>query len=147
MFMVTQTKSANSITLSSTNQVQYLVFIDSNVSDYSYLAAGVIPGAEVIILEPNQDGIKQITKALNSYSYSYPISLHIVSHGAPGCLYLGNTQLSLDTLAEYKEELKNLVLQLPSPDRRGAGGEVTNLRLQTSQQEMLEKNLSTNYTT
>ncbi len=81
-----------------------IVFIDSNVPDLAYLAKGVIPGTEVIILEPERDGIKQITQALNSYSY--PVSLHIVSHGSPGCLYLGNSELSLDTLDNYKQDLK-----------------------------------------
>ena len=114
ILMVTQTKSANSAILSNTNQLQHLVFIDSQVSDYSYLATGVIPGAEVIVLEPERDGIKQITKALNSYSFSYPVSLHIVSHGSPGCLYLGNSELSLDTLDNYKQDLKTWFP--PSPD-------------------------------
>ena len=119
--MVTQTKLANSITLSNTNQVQHLVFIDSQVSDYAYLASGVIPGTEVIILEPNQNGIKQITKALNSDSYSYPVSLHIVSHGSPGCLYLGNSQLSLDTLDKYKQDLKTWFSYSPLLQGEGQG--------------------------
>ena len=126
--MATQTKSANSVSLSHTNQVQHLVFIDSNVSDYAYLAAGVIPGAEVIILEPNQDGIKQITQALNFYSY--PVSLHIVSHGSPGCLYLGNSELSLDTLAEYTEELRSWFGDARSQEFRSSG--VQNLELETT---------------
>ncbi|MDJ0633337.1 MAG: SdrD B-like domain-containing protein, partial [Xenococcaceae cyanobacterium MO_188.B29] len=117
--MATQTKSANSVSLSHTNQVQHLVFIDSNVSDYAYLAAGVIPGAEVIILEPNQDGIKQITQALNFYSY--PVSLHIVSHGSPGCLYLGNSELSLDTLDNYKQDLKTWFSNPPLLGGEGQG--------------------------
>ncbi len=47
--------------------------------------------------------IEQITKVLEQNSYS---TVHIVSHGSPGCLYLGNTQLSLDTLTKYQNELK-----------------------------------------
>ena len=69
--MITQTKSANSANLSSIDRLQHLVFIDSNVTDYSYLATGAMSGAEVIILDPDRDVIKQITEALNSYSYSY----------------------------------------------------------------------------
>ena len=101
--MVTTTEWANYDAVSNSKQIQHLVVIDSKVCDYSDLARGVIPGAKVIILEPDQDGVKQITQALNGDCY--PISLHIVSHGSPGCLYLGNTQLSLDTLDEYTEEL------------------------------------------
>lgn len=102
--MFNSAKLANYDFLKHVNRTQHLVFIDSNVTDYSYLATRVLPGVKVIILDPNQDGIKQITKALNLYSS--PLSIHIVSHGSPGCIYLGNTQLSLDTLNEYREELK-----------------------------------------
>ena len=34
-------------------------------------------------------------------------SIHIVSHGSPGCLYLGNSQLSLDTLNSYQTQLES----------------------------------------
>ncbi|MGB7712286.1 MAG: putative Ig domain-containing protein, partial [Microcoleus sp.] len=33
-------------------------------------------------------------------------AIHILSHGAPGILYLGNTQLSLDTLSLYANQLQ-----------------------------------------
>ena len=98
-----------------------LVFIDSHVPDHAYLAQGVIPDTEVLILKPDQDSIKQITKALKYYSYSYPLSLHIVSHGLPGCLSLGNTQLSLDTLNEYTEDLKTWFSNSPLLIGEGQG--------------------------
>ena len=50
------------------------------------------------------DGIKQITKTLEQYPHLS--SLHIVAHGKPGCLYLGKSQLSLDTLESYTQDLK-----------------------------------------
>jgi uncharacterized delta-60 repeat protein len=34
-------------------------------------------------------------------------TLHIISHGAPGCLFLGNTQLNLETLERYTTQLKS----------------------------------------
>ncbi|MDJ0648045.1 MAG: DUF4347 domain-containing protein, partial [Xenococcaceae cyanobacterium MO_188.B19] len=105
--MATLTQFVNYDALSNINHIRHLVFIDSNISNYSDLAQGVIPGTKVIILEPNQDGIKQITQAFNSYNYPYSVTVHIVSHGSPGCLYLGNTKLSLDTLDKYTEELQS----------------------------------------
>ncbi|MGL5940608.1 MAG: DUF4347 domain-containing protein, partial [Waterburya sp.] len=81
-----------------------IVFIDSQVKDYQLLAAGVIPGIKIVILQSNADGIKQITAALNQETNF--TSIHLVSHGSPGCLYLGNTQLNLDTLNAYQKELK-----------------------------------------
>lgn len=81
-----------------------IVFIDSKVDDYQILARGVIPGTEVFILDADRDGIAQISQVLNQKPRLSTV--HLVSHGSPGCLYLGNTQLSLDTLDKYQEELK-----------------------------------------
>jgi VCBS repeat-containing protein len=81
-----------------------VVFIDSTVDDYQTLVNGVIPGARVVLLNPTRDGVEQITETLKErISLS---SVHIVSHGSPGCLYLGNTQLSLDTLDYYADRLQ-----------------------------------------
>uniref|UniRef100_UPI0012E03D0B DUF4347 domain-containing protein n=1 Tax=Myxosarcina sp. GI1 TaxID=1541065 RepID=UPI0012E03D0B len=81
-----------------------LVFIDSQVENYQALAAGLVPEAEVIILSEKRDGIVQISEALSQRQQIAEV--HLVSHGSPGCLYLGNTQLSLDTLDKYREDLK-----------------------------------------
>ncbi len=80
-----------------------VVFIDSNVDDYQNLVKGVIPQAEVIVLDTTEDGVTQITSALLGRTDISEI--HIVSHGAPGCLYLGNTNLSLSSLEYYASQL------------------------------------------
>jgi Ca2+-binding RTX toxin-like protein len=80
-----------------------LVLIDTSVENYQSLVEGVIPGVEVIILDPTQDGIEQITAAVIRHGAT---ALHLVSHGSPGCLYLGSTQLSLDTLDRYLPQLQ-----------------------------------------
>jgi hypothetical protein len=41
-----------------------IVFIDSTVEDYQTLVNGVIPETEVIVLDPNQDGVLAIAQAL-----------------------------------------------------------------------------------
>ncbi len=82
---------------------QQILFLDSQVANYQTLAKGVKSGIKVVVLQPNHDGIKQITAVLNQKPYSI---IHIVSHGSPGCLYLGNTQLSLDTISSYQKYLK-----------------------------------------
>ena len=84
--------------------VKQLLFIDSQVENYQFLAFEVIPGVEVTILQKDRDGIAQISEVLQSQSQA--INVHIVSHGSPGCLYLGNSQLSLDTLDSYTRDLK-----------------------------------------
>jgi Domain of unknown function (DUF4347) len=54
-----------------------LVIIDSTVADYQSLIAGLVPGAEAIVLERDRDGVEQITEALANYSDLK--SVHIVS--------------------------------------------------------------------
>ncbi len=84
-----------------------IVFIDSGVDDYQSLVNGAVPEAEVIVLDSAQDGVEQITKVLQGRTEI--TAIHLVSHGSPGCLYLGNSQLSLDTLNHYTAQLKTWI--------------------------------------
>jgi hypothetical protein len=80
-----------------------LIFIDAAVPDYASLAAGVV-GAEVVVLHPHEDGIAQISLALAQRSQIS--SIHIVAHGCPGSVRLGNAKLSLQTLTQYQSQLR-----------------------------------------
>ncbi|MEG4166616.1 MULTISPECIES: ELWxxDGT repeat protein, partial [unclassified Microcoleus] len=80
-----------------------IIFVDSSVQDYQSLIQG-IDSAQIVILNKNLSGITQITNALANQKDIEAI--HILSHGAPGILYLGNTQLSLDTLNLYAHQLQ-----------------------------------------
>ena len=82
-----------------------VVFIDASVSDYQTLQTGVIAGVETVILSPNQNGIEEITDFLQQHPQITII--HIVSHGSPGCLYLGNSQLNLDNISKYADLLQH----------------------------------------
>ena len=86
------------------NKVATVVFIDAGVENYQQLVNGVIPAAEVFVLDAVADGIEQIGQVLQQRQDIDAV--HIVSHGAPGCLYLGNTQLSLDTFNRYATQLQ-----------------------------------------
>ncbi|MBW4471867.1 MAG: DUF4347 domain-containing protein [Stenomitos rutilans HA7619-LM2] len=81
-----------------------LVFIDAAIADYSALALGVLPGAEVAMLDPRLDGVEQITTVLKEYVNLS--SIQIISHGAPGSVQLGNTYLSTETLVDYSLQLQ-----------------------------------------
>ncbi|MEH2252486.1 DUF4347 domain-containing protein, partial [Nostoc sp.] len=85
------------------NSVSMLVVIDPRVEDYPMLAGGVHEGANVLILDLHRDGVEQITEMLVDHPAS---ALHIVCHGSPGCLALGNTYLNLETLNYYSRELQ-----------------------------------------
>jgi hypothetical protein len=82
-----------------------VVFIDASVSDYQTLQIGVIAGVETVILSPNQNGIEEITDFLQQHPQI--TTIHIVSHGSPGCLYLGNSQLNLENISKYADLLQH----------------------------------------
>ncbi|WP_448268342.1 putative Ig domain-containing protein [Nostoc sp. DSM 114159] len=98
-------KISNSINIKSTLDLYptRLVFIDPQVDDYQSLVMGVLPDTSIVVLDANQDGIEQISRVLESHQGVN--SLHIVSHGAPGCIYLGNNQLNNETLNRYAAQL------------------------------------------
>ncbi len=85
-----------------------IIVIDSNVSHTEMLKTGAVDSAIVHELDGDRDGVVQITELLKSYSWiEQQVVLHIVSHGAPETLYLGNTELSLKTLHRYAQALQS----------------------------------------
>lgn len=99
------TELINSLTLpGAIKMFSKIIFIDAQVQDYQSLISGVIPEAIVVVLDATQDGIQQITQCLVRHPFS---EIHIISHGAPGCLFLGNRQLNLDTLNQYADQLSS----------------------------------------
>ena len=71
-----------------------IVFIDSQIPDYQALVAGTKPGVEVVVLDPNSDGIQQIANFLSRHPDPDLTSIDIVAHGAAGELLLGSTNLT-----------------------------------------------------
>lgn len=86
------------------NPATTIVFIDAGVENSQQLIEGVIPSAEVFVLDKTADGIEQISQVLQQRRNIDAV--HIISHGSPGCLYLGNSQLSLDTLKRYAPQVQ-----------------------------------------
>lgn len=81
-----------------------LVFIDGAVSDRLHLLGGTLLDAEAILLNSAWDGVQQIADALHGRMNIE--ALHIVSHGAPGCLYLGRTCLNAANFDRYAPQLQ-----------------------------------------
>ncbi|MEP1079506.1 tandem-95 repeat protein [Leptolyngbya sp. PL-A3] len=104
----------NGATPSDMQGLKNIVIIDSNVANYDELAADIHFPNEVHILDRDRDGIQQITELVRSHS-SY--ALHIIAHGSPGTLYLGNAELNLETCDRYASELESW---LPGLDDREA---------------------------
>ncbi|MFN7517921.1 MAG: DUF4347 domain-containing protein, partial [Dolichospermum sp.] len=69
-----------------------VVFIDSNVQDYQNLVDQVKPGTLLFLLNPNQNGIEQITQNLSGLTNID--SLQIISQGSEGSLSLGSIVLN-----------------------------------------------------
>src|SRR4028119_184722 len=88
-----------------------IAFIDTQVENYQSLIAGVKPGTEVVVLDGNQDAIDKITDILRARTNID--SIHIVSHGAPGSLQLGDGSLSLDDIECDRDSLQQWFWQLP----------------------------------
>ncbi|MEH1860615.1 MAG: Calx-beta domain-containing protein [Nostoc sp.] len=98
----TRNKSTIKLLEASTN----IVFIDPKVIDYQSLVSGIALGSEVVILDPNRDGLAQITEFLAKRESNSVQSIHIVSHGSVGSLQLGSINFSLSNLDSYKNQLQ-----------------------------------------
>ena len=85
-----------------------IVFIDPALDDYQTLAGGVLPGAEIVILDKNGNGAEQITAKLQTIAAAGETvdQVHIFSHGNSGSLQLGSATLNSDNLSEYESQLQ-----------------------------------------
>ncbi|BAU12161.1 hypothetical protein LEP3755_26900 [Leptolyngbya sp. NIES-3755] len=81
-----------------------LIVIDPTIPNYQELIAGLQPDSQVLILDPVQDAIAQITQTL--LGQSGISSLHLVSHGKSGGIQLGGTWLDRASLDRYRSEFQ-----------------------------------------
>jgi len=82
------------LTVASTGSA--IAFVDASLADADWLASRLKPGTEVVMLDPSQDGLTQITQALAGRSGVG--SVEIFSHGSAGTLHLGRNEITLDRL-------------------------------------------------
>src|SRR4028119_1447934 len=83
--------------------IREIAFIGSEIPEGQTLIAGIKKGIETAILDPNRDAIAQMGETLKGKKYS---AIHIICHGAPGHLQLGNTALNIETLPQYTFEIQ-----------------------------------------
>lgn len=81
-----------------------IAFIDSRIAGCENLVQQAAPEVRVIVLGLLAEGIKAITQTLNS---SYCQQVYLVGSGTPGSLYLGNNELSRNTLIQYESQLQS----------------------------------------
>jgi hypothetical protein len=80
-----------------------ILFVDQQVTDWQALVAGVKPGVDVVVLNPGQDGITQVTQALAGLSNVKAIEF--LTDGTPGAITLGSTTLDAATLTARASEI------------------------------------------
>lgn len=84
-----------------------VVIVDSSVPDYETLLQGIEGDFEVVVLEQGRDGVEQLAEALSNMKDVETV--HIISHGDEGRLYLGSAELTIESMAgDYADELQSL---------------------------------------
>ena len=79
----------------------HIIFVDSEVDNYQDLIAG--SQAEIILLDSDRNGIEQITETLAQSSNVSTVE--ILSHGQANSIDLGNSQLNVDNIEQYRTEI------------------------------------------
>ncbi|WP_448208305.1 DUF4347 domain-containing protein, partial [Azospirillum sp. sgz302134] len=80
-----------------------VVFVESNVPDLQTLVNDTRAGVEVVLLDASKDGLAQIAQWAETHS-GYD-SIHVVSHGAEGEVFLGTLTLDQTTAAARSADL------------------------------------------
>ena len=83
-----------------------ILFIDSRVTGYQTLIDSPTEPLEVFILGSESDGLLQIAAYL--LGRTGIATIHIVSHGSQGALYLGDTVLDNASIASYAGQLAEI---------------------------------------
>ncbi|MEL6109773.1 MAG: DUF4347 domain-containing protein [Planctomycetota bacterium] len=97
---------APTATPESVESSETLVFVDSAVPEIDSILSHLQvhhPSAEVFLLQPDRDGVDQITEVLQHRSHIETI--HVISHGRADGVQLGDVRLGSDNLAMYAGQL------------------------------------------
>ncbi len=89
-----------------TTPIREIAFIDTAITDWETLLAGLNDDIEVVILDSSTDGVLQIAERLrNANGLS---AIHIFSHGSSGELMLGAAVVNAGNLGEYNAALATI---------------------------------------
>ena len=88
-----------------------IAFIDPNIAGWKDLVQQVAPEIRVIVIDSLTNGVSAITHTLRS---SYCQEVHLICSGTPGCLYLGRSELSRNTLIQHESKLQQWFSHLDS---------------------------------
>ncbi|MGH8483098.1 MAG: DUF4347 domain-containing protein, partial [Pseudomonas sp.] len=85
---------------------QEVVFVDGQVANTGQLLDGLAGKAEVVLLDPNKDGLQQMADYLKGREGLDAI--HLLSHGADGTVQMGNVWLASSNLGEHRQALESI---------------------------------------
>lgn len=88
---------------STTSAPVEIVFVDMRVANYQAVVDAIGPGVQVVLIDPAQDGVRQMAQALEGRSDI--AAIHVVSHGADGVLLVGSEALHTGNLAQHAQDL------------------------------------------
>ena len=80
-----------------------IVFIDKSVENVGQIVSVIDPSWEIVMIDDNSSGLSQMASYLQGRTDVG--SIHVVSHGEAGTLYLGNDSLTNANLAEHQDQL------------------------------------------
>lgn len=83
--------------------VETVLIVDPSVANWQELVAGAKPGVDVVVLNPAEDAISQVTQALQGLAGVR--NLEFLTDGTPGSITLGGTTLNLATLTERSADI------------------------------------------
>jgi hypothetical protein len=86
-----------------TSTIHTIAFVDAHVADATTLMAN-IHADMTVLLDPNRDGVEQITASLSHYQNL--TGIEIVSHGSAAQVQLGKNSLDTNSLSQYTNELQ-----------------------------------------
>src|SRR6476661_8625189 len=104
MNTLTQLNKKHPFVACMSNQLSAIVILDPTVPESNYIAQGLKPDTEIYILENQPDAVEQIATFLAQHTGIE--SLHIITHGSPGKIYLGTTELNSSNIENYSQQLQ-----------------------------------------
>ncbi|PXW89991.1 cadherin domain-containing protein, partial [Nitrosomonas sp. Nm84] len=87
-----------------TGPANEIIFVDTRVENYETLLAEIDPNIQVVLLNSQKDGVKQMADYLTQHQSVEAI--HIISHGSSGSLQLGTGSLTFNSMTQqYAAEM------------------------------------------
>ncbi len=87
-----------------------LVFVDPSVPDLDTIISGIDSSAEIVLLESEASGLRQISRVLAGHRDV--TSIHIIAHGKGGSIGLGNEIFDESMMIQQQGQLKSWAASL-----------------------------------